>query len=111
MNTNPIEKSLLNIMISGNYISSYDIVNIGKNLSIQLDYKKRSLILQKLFIQVRQNKDEIKLIMELITLLNYKENKYKNLVKNYPNSSHVINEWIKKINITKQLIQTGTIYG
>jgi len=105
MNSSVLEKSLLSTMISGNYLSSYDIVKLGDKLDIKLPYKKRSLILQKLFIHVRETNKQQKLTEEFISLLNKKEQKYKALSQNYKNSSPIIGIWLKKLNSMKRLVQ------
>ncbi len=105
MHNSIIEKSLLSTMISGNYLSSYDIVKLGEKLEIKLPYKSRSLILQKLFIHVRKTNKQYSLIEELTYLLNQKEQKYKALSQNYPKSSVIIADWMRKLNSMKKLVQ------
>jgi hypothetical protein len=99
-----LEKSLLSTTISANYLSTYDIVQIGKILGIKLPYKKRSLILKELFIYVKKNNIQKMLLIELLKLIEKKEQKYLQLNKNYKNSSSIILEWLKKLNSIKRLI-------
>ncbi len=105
MHSSNLEISLLSITISANYLSTYDIVQIGKTLGIQLPYKKRSLILKELFIYVKKNTIQKELINELLKLIEKKEKKYQQLRQNYKNSSFIILGWLKKLNSIKRLIQ------
>ncbi|WP_024954999.1 hypothetical protein [Sulfurospirillum arcachonense] len=110
-NSQIIEKSLLSIIVSGNYLSTYEIVKLGEPLDIELAHKKRSLILQTLFIQARNTNQEKRLTNKILTLLDKKEETYNTLAKNYKNSATIIGQWIQKIHSTKMLIQKGVVYG
>jgi hypothetical protein len=99
------------VSASGVYLSIKDLIDIGKNLNIPLAFKKRSLVLQKLITQAKEEDKSNELITELCTLINHRANTYKTFLSSYDNAHHLIAQWIKKTEASKMLIQRELYKG
>jgi len=99
-----LEKQLLAVFFSGFYLSHKDIVKIGESVGIELPYKKRSIILQELFIEAKKRGKYGEVVLEFIKLIDENVAKFSSYLESYPFASSVINGWIRKANATKGLL-------
>ena len=108
MNTNEplhVEKHLLSFFSCGCYISTQDIVLLGEKLGIELAYKKRSMLLQTLFLHARENNQTHVLVALLCDMLEEKAKQLSTLLHHYPKTASLMQAFLFKINATKLLLQ------
>lgn len=99
------EKSMLSLYSSGVYISTKDIVALGKKLDIELPYKTRRIILQKLFIEAKAKDQFANLVALVSQMIDAKSQKLLEMSKHYAATAAVIQPLIQKANSTKMLLQ------
>ncbi|MDD3343946.1 MAG: hypothetical protein PHR87_10260 [Sulfurospirillaceae bacterium] len=104
-NTMPIEKHLLSLSTCGCYINTQDIVMIGEKLGLELAYKKRSMLLQTLFLHAKNEQQHCELVTLLCTLLDEKANTLLEISTHYPKINSLMQHTMLKINATKLLLQ------
>jgi len=104
------EKQLMSTFFSGVYLSVGDIVKIANNLGIKLPYKRRDILLSKLSIEAKKVDKYNKYTKEIIKLIDKRVNEFKSLVLAYPQSSDIVNSWIKRANGIKLLIERERVY-
>ena len=100
-----LEKQLLSLNTCGIYLSNHDIVTMGKELSICLPYKKRTLILQKLFTQAADTKCTDRLMTLLCELFTQRIDEYRMLGNTIKSLRPIVAIWIQKATASKYLIQ------
>jgi hypothetical protein len=96
---------LLTLFFSGVYITSYDMLEIGKKLGYTFPSKHRELILKTLFLECEKENKMHLLIHQLIQLINGRIMEYQALSKNYPDIQEVSFLWIQKANTMIKLLQ------
>lgn len=96
---------LLTLFFSGVYITSYDMLEIGKKLGYELPSKHRELILKTLFMESEKENKMNLLIQQLIILLNTRIHEYQTLTKQYPLIQEVSFLWIQKAHTMIKLLQ------
>ncbi|MCH9814058.1 MAG: hypothetical protein K0U47_08970 [Epsilonproteobacteria bacterium] len=99
------EKSMLSLHSSGVYISTRDIVELGNKLEIELPYKTRRIILQKLFIEAKEKEQFANLVALISQMIDTKIQKLLETSQPYPSTSTIIQPLIQKANSTKMLLQ------
>ncbi len=100
-----VEKQLLSLFFCGHYISTKDIVDIGKKMKIELDFKSRKIILQKLFIGAKKEDKAQKLADLFCDLLDRRNKELIKYIELYPSSKDIFQIHIQKANSTKLLLQ------
>lgn len=100
-----VEKHLLSLSTCGCYISTKDIVRLGAQLGIELAYKKRSLLLQTLFIHARSHQLMLELLEYLCTLLDAKAIALQSIIRHYAHMERLQSHFLFKIHATKLLLQ------
>ncbi len=105
-----IEKRLLSLFFCGQYISTKDIVLIGRKLGISLDFKNRKTIIKELFIKVKEQNKTNTLSKLLCDLLEKRNEKLLSLIRLYPSSMQILSQQIKKTKKTIELLQKEDIY-
>lgn len=99
------EKNMLSLYSSGVYISTKDIVDLGKALDIELPYKVRRIILQKLFVEAKAKDQFAELVSLISKMMDNKSKKLSEFSSAYPASAPIVNSLIQKANSTKMLLQ------
>lgn len=97
----PIEKHLLSLVQCGCYISTHDIILIGKALESEFPFKRRSLLLQNLFLEAHQKKKIIDLVAHLTQLLEDKKQNMLHFVAPYQLTHALMMPSIAKITATQ----------
>jgi len=108
-----LEKQLLATYFSGFYLTHKNIIETGKNNDIELPYKKRSVILQELFIKAKKAGKYKNVLSDFIKLIDENIASFNKYAQNYPYASSIIKRWIHKANSTKALLQRelgGSLY-
>lgn len=100
-----VEKHLLSLYSCGCYINTQDIVEIAKQLGMELAYKKRSMIMQTLFLQVRKENKNGDLMVLCCALLDAKAKQLLTLTQQYSKVAPMMQHFLFKINTTKLLLQ------
>ncbi len=100
-----VEKHLLSLFTCGCYLSTQDIVVLGQELGVELAYKKRSMLLQTLFLHAKETNKNGELVALLCTLLETKAEQLLNLLRHYPKTLPLMQHFMVKINATKLLLQ------
>ena len=100
-----VEKQLLSLFFCGHYISTKDIVDIGKKMEIELDFKSRKIILQKLFIAAKKEDKTKELVDLFCDLLDRRNKELLKYIRLYPSSKDIFGVHIQKANSTKMLLQ------
>lgn len=96
---------LLTLFFSGVYITSYDMLEIGKKLGYEFPSKHRELILKTLFLECEKENKMHLLIHQLIQLINGRITEYQALSKNYHDIQEVSFLWIQKGHTMIKLLQ------
>lgn len=96
-----VEKHLLSLFTCGCYINTQDIVDIAQEMGLELFHKKRSLLLQTLLLYANEHHQNHKLLHLLLTLLDQKSEELLTLLKNYPQTDMILQNFILKIDATK----------
>lgn len=105
----PIEKQLLSLIHCGCYINTQDIILIGNSLNIDLSFKRRSLILQTLFIEAQKEGKIELLIKHMMQLLESKKETMLHLLTHYPHAKTFITPQLTKIAKMQQRLQEELI--
>ncbi|MDD2384125.1 MAG: hypothetical protein PHN18_08040 [Sulfurospirillaceae bacterium] len=103
--TTHVEKHLLSLYTCGCYINTQDITTLGHKLGIDLAYKKRSLIMQTLFLHAQRENKKLELLTLLCTLLDTKAKQLLNLSQHYTKTAVLMQHFLFKINTSKLLLQ------
>ncbi len=100
-----VESRLLALFYSGVYITNTEIVEIGKELGLDLPMKERSALLKHLMRHAHDNRETSRMLKSFITLLKKRITAYRELAQNFPEASDIVGEWIQKANSTILLLQ------
>ncbi len=100
-----VESRLLALFYSGVYITNAEIVEIGKELGLDLPMKERSALLKHLMRHAHDNRETSRMLKSFITLLKKRITAYRELAQNFPEASDIVGEWIQKANSTILLLQ------
>lgn len=104
---------LLTLFFSGVYITSEEMILIGKKLGYELPSKNRELLLKNLFAMAEKDNKTAFILDEFLFLLNERFSEYKNLTMTYPGINEVSMNWAQRINTIKRLLvseKRGNIY-
>ncbi len=100
-----VESRLLALFYSGVYITNAEIVEIGKELGLDLPMKERSALLKHLMRHAHDNRETSRMLKSFITLLKKRITAYRELTESFPEASDIVGEWIQKANSTILLLQ------
>lgn len=100
-----LEKQLLSLFHSGIYISSYDIVQIGKNIGLDLPFKDRDILLKSLFAKAKSQDNLGEALRYVGLYIRDRANKYTLLGNEYPHARPLISSWLQKAKATDALLK------
>jgi len=90
---------------SGIYISRYDIKKLATVIGVDEPIKERREMLKDIFIYAKQMNKMKELLDGLIEFIDYKISQYQEVEDNFPKSAIITQQWIKKANRTKSIIE------
>jgi hypothetical protein len=93
------------ISTSGVYFTNSDIVNIGRKLGYDIDYKSREYVIKTLFTDCENDKKEGELLQELNVIVVKRANELKIFGDKYPHSRDVLSATLQKAKATQMLLQ------
>lgn len=96
---------LLTLFFSGIYITTSDLLRIAKKLGFEMPSKSREIILKNLFAQSEKESKSWLLYDELITLLQSRVLKYREITTSFPAIQSVSGQWARKSNTIIRLLQ------
>ena len=96
---------LLTLFFSGIYITTSDLLSIAKKLGFEMPSKSREIILKNLFAQSEKERKSSLLYDELITLLQTRVLKYREITTSFPSIQSVSGQWARKSNTIIRLLQ------
>lgn len=99
------ERRLLSLTDLGCYLSTHDLVYLGKQLNLELAHKKRAYLLQAIFLHVRNTSQEKNLIETLSMLIERKEKSLRALLENYPHSHALLNRQLLTLQTNQQRLR------
>ncbi len=100
-----VESRLLALFYSGVYITNTEIVEIGKELGLDLPMKDRTALLKHLMRHAHDNGETPRMLKGFIALLKKRIAAYRDLAESFPEASDLVGEWIHKANSTILLLQ------
>ncbi len=100
-----LEKQLLSLFHSGIYISSYDIVQLGKAIGYDLPLKERNILLSRLLGNAKKDNKIKSLFDALSALIKHRAMQYTKLGNNHPHARPIISAWLQKAKATDLLIK------
>jgi hypothetical protein len=100
-----LEKHILSVYHSGVYVSSHDLVLIGRELGYDLPLKERDILLRKMLGNARTDGKLSDLLGKLTLLLKRRTEAYTQLGNTHVKAREVISEWLHKAKVTDLLIK------
>ena len=104
-NYESLEKHILSVYHSGVYISSHDLVVIGRELGYDLPLKERGRLLKKMLGNARDDGKLSSLLGELALLLKRRAQIYVKLGNEHTKAREAISVWLHKAKTTDLLIK------
>ncbi|MEA3418727.1 MAG: hypothetical protein U9Q90_04945 [Campylobacterota bacterium] len=100
-----LEKHILSVYHSGVYVSSHDLVVIGKELDYDLPLKERDILLRKMLGDAKVEGKLSDLLGKLALLLKRRAQIYTQLGNEHIEAREVISGWLHKAKATDLLIK------
>jgi len=100
-----VERHLMAVFYAGVYITSADIVKIGKSLGLDLPMKERLALLKQIMKHAHENNMKPQMMQGFIQLLQERAKIYNDLAQNFPTAAPLIQKWIQKARSTALLLQ------
>ncbi|MDD5405309.1 MAG: hypothetical protein PHE73_00020 [Sulfurovaceae bacterium] len=100
-----LEKQILSLYYSGIYISSYDIVQLGKNIGYELPLKERNILFSKLLGDAKKDNKIKNLFVAVSNLIKHRAMQYTELGNLHPYARPMISIWLQKAKATDLLIK------
>lgn len=100
-----LEKQLLSLFHSGIYISSFDVVQIGKAIGLDMPFKDRDVLLKSLFAGAKKEDKFSEALRQIGLYIRERANKYTVLGNEYPHARPLISSWIQKAKATDALLK------
>lgn len=100
-----LEKHILSVYHSAVYITSHDLVVIGRELGYDLPLKERDILLKKMLGNARDDGKLSTLLGKLSLLLKRRAQTYVQLGDEHAKARGVISEWLHKAKATDLLIK------
>lgn len=100
-----LEKHILSVYHSGVYVSSHDLVEIGKKLDYPLPHKERDILLRKMLGDAKRDGKLADLLSQLGQLLRQRAHVYTQLGNDHPPAREIISQWLHKAKATDLLIK------
>lgn len=100
-----LEKHILSVHHSGVYVSSHDLVEIGKTLDYDLPLKERDILLRKMLGDAKKDGKLTELLGQLGLLTKRRAQIYTQLEKVHMPAREVISQWLQKAKSTDLLIK------
>ncbi len=100
-----LEKQLLSLFHSGIYISSYDIMQLGKAIGYDLPLKERNILLSKLLGDAKKDNKTKELFAAISAFIMHRAMQYTELGNNHPHARPIISAWLQKAKSTDLLIK------
>ncbi len=100
-----IEGHLLNTFFSGLYISSAELLKIGKEIGLNsLSMKNRELLIADILAESKRIANISLFAEKLSKLIDERIINYRELIETYPKGGHQLKDLIQKLLVTKRLI-------
>jgi len=99
-----LENHFLNTFFSGLYLSSSDIINVGKEVDLKMDMNNRELLIKELLNKSDQNGTLAQVIVLLNKLIDERIAEYHRLSIDYPGATEPLARLAQKANGTKSLL-------
>jgi len=100
-----LEKHILSVYHSGVYVSSHDLVEIGKTLGYDLPLKERDILLRKILGDAKKDGKLTELLDQLGLLLKRRAQIYTLLGNEHIPAREVISQWLHKAKSADWLIK------
>lgn len=100
-----LEKHILSAHHSGVYVSSHDLVQIGRELGYDPGYKERDILLKRMLGDAKQDGKLTDLLAKLGQLLKKRAQIYTQLGNEHMAARDMISEWLQKAKSTDLLIK------
>ena len=101
-----LEKHILSVYHSAVYVSSHDLVMIGRELGYDLPHKERDILLRKLLGDTKVDEKLPELLAKLGQLLKRRADIYTQLGNEHMPARAIITEWLHKAKTTDRLIKS-----
>jgi hypothetical protein len=101
-----LEKHILSVFHSGVYISSHDLVTIGKELEYDYPLKERDILLRRMLGDTKKDGNFTQLLAKLAQLLKKRAETYTQLGNEYMATRAIISIWLQKAKTTDRLIKS-----
>ncbi|MCF6201178.1 MAG: hypothetical protein L3J42_03485, partial [Hydrogenimonas sp.] len=88
-----VERHLSALFYSGVYITNADIVEVAKDIGLELPMKDRNALLKHVMRYAHENGKKSELMQSFAKLLANRVERYKDLSKNFSDSNPLIKEW------------------
>jgi len=101
-----LEKHILSVFHSGVYISSHDLVTIGRELEYDYPLKERDILLRRMLGDTKKDGRLTELLAKLAQLLKQRAQTYTQLGNDYMAMREIISIWLQKAKTTDKLIKS-----
>jgi len=101
-----LEKHILSVFHSGVYISSHDLVTIGRELEYDYPLKERDILLRRMLGDTKKDGRLTELLAKLAQLLKQRAQTYTQLGNDYMALREIISTWLQKAKTTDRLIKS-----
>ncbi len=92
-----LTKIILSPALSGVYISKSDLQAVAASCGYSLQVQERKRMLKELFALVNAIEDFVRIIDAFKSFISYKEEQYKSVVKEYPATAAIVNNFLTNI--------------
>jgi len=106
-----LEKQLLSLFHSGIYISSYDVIQIGKSIGLDMPFKERDVLLKSLFAKAKEANQFSEALRHITIFIKDRANQYTVLGNEFPHARPIITKWLQKAKATDALLKREIARG
>lgn len=102
---NPLGRQLFSLYLSGVYVTTEDLVEIGKNLGKTYPHKGREALMEEIYKDLEKEGEMEPFIDGLIALYQQRIGEYAALLASYPAAGDVVDRWIHGAQRTVERLQ------
>jgi len=102
---NPLGRQLFSLYLSGVYVTTEDLVRIGKELGKDFPHKSREALMEEIYKELDKEGTMGAFLDGLITLYQQRIGEYAALLASYPAAGDVIDRWIHGAQRTVERLQ------
>lgn len=106
-----LEKQLLSLHHSGIYFSTFDIVQLGKSIGLDLSFKDRDILLRSLLAKAKEQEQLVELLRQITLFIRDRANRYTILGNEFPHARPLISQWLQKAKATDALLKREMARG